>query len=375
MLVEFQNIGFLFTGQTVTVAFWRSQEQLYLFYPHPVNENRTHDLENDINNLARLFQCDIFPALASLLLSNAALDGSVNRAVVWRYEDRHSGAGQDREEMNRKKWCCGEGAYNVTRLPPLSAPFYSDRHFLNRSRAYNDLFSFCSLEISGGNRHPSGLSFFNIEGRMYHQVYSLDAPGQRFATKVGDDVQFVNRCSLYIDDGEERRIIAMGNEPSVHVHLEFQVTSRATHGNVLGDRNRGADEPVIESRRLTVWKVKTGRPSTIDLFCPLMEPFQYPLLYPHALWVGKLAFLITTGKSFRSTTTRVVSSCPAWQVEMFARYEEERLRFIKSSQSRSSVQNAMRIGQLNEILDAQRNAPAGRQIGEDITRDEIVQGF
>ncbi|KAG8275864.1 hypothetical protein J6590_076766 [Homalodisca vitripennis] len=215
--------------------------------------------------------------------------------------------------MNRKNWCCGEGAYNVTRLPPLSAPFYSDRHFLNRSRAYNDLFSFCSLEISGGNRHPSGLSFFKIEGRMYHQVYSLDAPGQRFATKVGDDVQFVNRCSLYIDTAN-----SAGSLP--------WVTSRATHGNVLGDRNRGVevhavlstDEPVIESRRLTVWKVKTGRPSTIDLFCPLMEPFQYPLLYPHALWAGKLAFLITTGKSFRSTTTRVVSSCPVLAFHILA---------------------------------------------------------
>ncbi|KAG8314769.1 hypothetical protein J6590_085178 [Homalodisca vitripennis] len=238
MAVESQNIGFLFTGQTVTVAFWRSQEQLYLFDPHPVNENRTHDLENDINNLARLFQCDTFPALASLLLSNAAPDGSVrqfwktqenngrpkilkttreeqvreakkrysqqnpetnrdavrrytekhpevNRAAVRRYEDRHAGAGQDRvqvfrlmkpkisefrhlpnslarnivaqgpmahwsgkllcdinayklkktclfeddifvcshcearlfeEEKDRKKWCCGEGAYNCTIL-------------------------------------------------------------------------------------------------------------------------------------------------------------------------------------------------------------------------------------------------------------------
>ncbi|KAG8250173.1 hypothetical protein J6590_107329, partial [Homalodisca vitripennis] len=40
MAEDFENIGFLFTGQTVTVAFWRSQEQLYLFDPHPVNENR-----------------------------------------------------------------------------------------------------------------------------------------------------------------------------------------------------------------------------------------------------------------------------------------------------------------------------------------------
>ncbi|KAG8290349.1 hypothetical protein J6590_084252 [Homalodisca vitripennis] len=102
-------------------------------------------------------------------------------------------------------------------------------------------------------------------------------PRQRFATKVGD-VQFVNRCRLYINDGEERRNIAtianylysinpfigdflrLGNEPSVNAHLEFQVTSRATHGNVLGDRNRGVevhavlntDEAVTEPRRLAV---------------------------------------------------------------------------------------------------------------------------
>ncbi|KAG8269415.1 hypothetical protein J6590_107858, partial [Homalodisca vitripennis] len=35
MAENVQNIDFLFTGQTVTVAFWRSQDQLYLFDPHP----------------------------------------------------------------------------------------------------------------------------------------------------------------------------------------------------------------------------------------------------------------------------------------------------------------------------------------------------
>ncbi|KAG8315911.1 hypothetical protein J6590_062635 [Homalodisca vitripennis] len=88
MAVELQNIGFLFAGQTVTV---RSQEQLHLFDPHPVNENRTHDLANDINKLARLFQCDTFPALASLLLLfNAALDGSVRQYSITRLTFRSS---------------------------------------------------------------------------------------------------------------------------------------------------------------------------------------------------------------------------------------------------------------------------------------------
>ncbi|KAG8308527.1 hypothetical protein J6590_107824 [Homalodisca vitripennis] len=43
---NFENTGFLFTGQTVTVAFWRSHEQPHLFDPHPVNEERIYDLAN-----------------------------------------------------------------------------------------------------------------------------------------------------------------------------------------------------------------------------------------------------------------------------------------------------------------------------------------
>ncbi|KAG8250388.1 hypothetical protein J6590_102893 [Homalodisca vitripennis] len=84
MAEDLENTGFLFTGQTVTVAFWRSQGQLYLFDPHPVNEDRVYDLADDQNNLARLFQCENYSALAALLLSNAALDGSVRQFSVTR---------------------------------------------------------------------------------------------------------------------------------------------------------------------------------------------------------------------------------------------------------------------------------------------------
>ncbi|KAG8319017.1 hypothetical protein J6590_100315 [Homalodisca vitripennis] len=84
MADDLENIGFLFTGQTVTVAFWRSQEELYLFDPHPVNEDRVYDLADDNNNLARLFQCVNYSGLATLLLSNAAMDGSVRQFTVTR---------------------------------------------------------------------------------------------------------------------------------------------------------------------------------------------------------------------------------------------------------------------------------------------------
>ncbi|XP_054290778.1 uncharacterized protein LOC129005795 [Macrosteles quadrilineatus] len=318
------------------------------------------------------------------------------------------------EEKNRKQWCCGEGAFNVLDLPPLQERFYSDRLFLERARAYNDLFAFCALEVSGGYRHPSGLSFFKIEGRMYHQVYNLDAPGQKFTTRSGN-VQFVNRSRLYIDDGEERRNIAMGrsldaeiidgiadflsrenpyiehyrrlsNEPSVTAHLDFEVTSRSTHGPVLGDRQTGVevhavlsnDENDTEPRRLTIWKSGSDRPTFIDLLHPLMEPFQYPLLYPQGTvgWhVGRLDNKGAKLTQFKYSRCLLLSEprfshlgrlSQAWQVEMFARYEEQKLRYIKFTQLKNT-DSALRVGPVDEIRNAQ-------QVLNDIARDETVQG-
>lgn len=67
--------GFLLTGQTVTVAFWRCKEHIYLFNSHAVNEERRYDFLNENNNLVQLFLYDGYFSLASLLLRNAAMDG------------------------------------------------------------------------------------------------------------------------------------------------------------------------------------------------------------------------------------------------------------------------------------------------------------
>lgn len=50
--------GFLFTGQLVTVAFWRCQGLLFMFDSHAANEMRQYDLLDSKNNVARLFRCD-----------------------------------------------------------------------------------------------------------------------------------------------------------------------------------------------------------------------------------------------------------------------------------------------------------------------------
>ncbi|KAG8284961.1 hypothetical protein J6590_091296 [Homalodisca vitripennis] len=129
---------------------------------------------------------------------------------------------------------------------------YSNRRFLDRARAYNDLFA---LEISGGQvaSHSS-----KSKGGC---ITRCTAPGQR---QRGIEVHAVLSC----------------------------------------------DEAVTDPRRLTDWKVGTGRPSSIDLFSPLMEPFQYPLLYPQGTLGWLIGVLDDNGKNFLNITIHVVSCSP-----------------------------------------------------------------
>ncbi|XP_054266859.1 uncharacterized protein LOC128989030 [Macrosteles quadrilineatus] len=257
---------------------------------------------------------------------------------------------------------------------------------------------------------------------MYHHVYNLDAPGQKFTTKAGD-VQFVNRSRLYIDDGEERLNIAsgrsldadlissiseflnhnnpyvihyrrLGSEPAVNARLDFEITNRATHGPALGDRQAGVevhavlstDETVYEPRKLSIWKVGSARPSSINLFSPLMEPFQYPLLYPDGTlgWhIGRLDNFHHKLSQYNYSRCLLLSDprfshlgrlSQAWQVEMYARYEEEKLNFIKFKQTRSN-ENAMRTGPLDELETALRvDSHTSGQVLRDIVNDETIQG-
>lgn len=119
------------------------------------------------------------------------------------------------EESHTGLWCCGQGAYNVQDLPSLDADFYEHPGFLERARAYNDMNALCAMGISGGYRHPSGLSYLKIEGRMYHKIYNLDARGQSFRYNNLD--RYINHCRLYIDDGEERLALAEGRGLKVSV--------------------------------------------------------------------------------------------------------------------------------------------------------------
>lgn len=82
MVGDSLNDGYLFTGQTVTVAFWRCQENLYLFDSHAVNQERRFDFTDENNNLARVFRCDGYFALAGLLLQNSAMDGVSRQFTV-----------------------------------------------------------------------------------------------------------------------------------------------------------------------------------------------------------------------------------------------------------------------------------------------------
>ncbi|KAG8280172.1 hypothetical protein J6590_087621 [Homalodisca vitripennis] len=212
--------------------------------------------------------------------------------------------------------------------------------------------------------------------RMYRHVYSLDDPIQRFGTASGE-VQFVNRCRQCI---EERKIKAMrrslnaditdaitnhlysfnphvrefrqvSNQPSFNAHHSFQLTSGLKCTLCLG----------LTTQLLSpVWKVGAGRQSTIDLCRLLMESFQYPLAYQRGTLSWYIGMVDNNGKNSRYNYARCLllsdyrfsrlgRLSQAWQVEMFARLEEERK------------------------LNAQLNGLAGRQIKYYIAGDETVQ--
>ncbi|KAE8742021.1 hypothetical protein FOCC_FOCC012437 [Frankliniella occidentalis] len=296
----------------------------------------------------------------------------------------YCGAHLFEEEPKTALWCCGKGAYNVLNLPPLQADFYTNPDFRQRARAYNDLLALCALNVSGGIRHPrDGLAFFKIEGRMYHKIYSLNHRGQH--TNYINVSRYVNNCRLYLDDGAERRELAKGRNlkpviidqaksfllannpflvqfrllsdaPAEDARLDFQVTTRATHGPVLGDNKPGLEvHAVIRNgetlagapRSLTVWERADRYPTTINSFDPLMEPFQYPLLYPngtpgwHFTRVDKKNKKLSQLNYARCLLlseprfTELGRLSQAWQVEMQARIEEERLQYIARCQQKT----------------------------------------
>uniref|UniRef100_A0A8D8VRR9 ATP-dependent DNA helicase n=1 Tax=Cacopsylla melanoneura TaxID=428564 RepID=A0A8D8VRR9_9HEMI len=334
------------------------------------------------------------------------------------YRCVHCGARLFEEERGRKKWCCGEGLYNVLDLSSLEAPFYQNQQFLQRARAYNDLFAFSARILQGTNLTPqTGVAFYKIDGRMHYQIHHLNAPGRSVWLGPSRQAKLVNQSRLYLDDGEERRELALGrgldedlvNEitefvtetnpyvsqlkvlgqaESIHARLEFELTTRSTHGARLGDRNTGievhavlsTEEAVCAPSQLAIWREGSDRPSTVGLFSPLMEPFQYPLLYPQGTpgWCierlnnqGRKMSQLSYYKCLLLSEPRFSSLgrlSQAWQVEMFARYEEEQLNFIRGAQEKSN-NTGVRIGPLDELLNAREQG-----ILRDVAQDETVRG-
>ncbi|KAJ1519104.1 hypothetical protein ONE63_011345 [Megalurothrips usitatus] len=114
-----------------------------------------------------------------------------------------------------------------------------------------------------------------------------------------------------------------------------------------------------------------------------MEPFQYPLLYPQVTLGRQVGRLDYTGNklSLHNYARCLLLSEPrfselgrlsqAWEVEMFARYEEK-LLYISNCQEGGG----MRVGPQDEVADAVRNPPqqVRRDVAQDLARDETVQG-
>lgn len=289
------------------------------------------------------------------------------------------------EEVSRKKWCCSGGAYVVPNLPKLRTDFYNSPHFLKHSRSFDNLFVLSALGVSHGFHHSAqGIYFLKIQGRTYHRVCDL-------AYK-----DTTNPCRMYIHDGEEKMQLSnerklqpniieaindywlennplihllrkLSGEPSDDAHLIFESTTRRTHGPIPGDAPRSTEIAAIIStereqfnpRQIVIWKVGAAKPHTVDLFHPLYESLQYPLLYPQGTPGWHIGLTDNTGKKFSQVKyyrrlllneprfSQLVKSYEEWLVDVYCRVKEERLRFIFNMQRKTAGE--LRTAPFNEL--------------------------
>ncbi|KAE8739270.1 hypothetical protein FOCC_FOCC015230, partial [Frankliniella occidentalis] len=305
------------------------------------------------------------------------------------------------EEYDRKAWCCKGGAFNVQKdIPPLDADFYSSPAFLRNPRLFNDAYAFSALVIPQGFHHPRvGLSFIKIQGRVYHRVFDINWHGP-----------YPNHSAMYVDDGQSRMenfiephslnpLVAisicdylnthnpliplfrqLGAAESENARLVFENTTRQRDGPLLEQRTSRevaalicTDPATYNPRKLTIWKREENSfPQSIDTFHPLLEPFQYPLLYPHGTpgWhINRLDNYGNKLSQFDYTRCLLLSQprfsqfgrlSETWLVDMYARYEEEKLNFIFHSQRDGARTGGLRSAPLDEVRAAAeiRNSPA-----------------
>jgi hypothetical protein len=308
---------------------------------------------------------------------------------IFRCANERCGCPFFEEERGRKKWCCGEGAYSVIDLPPLTSDFYDHPHFLQHPRRYNDLFAMCALRLSGSWIHPrTGVTFIKMQGRMYHQMHDLsytgpgrndsclliDDPAERsaFAENLRLNEVVVNAVAQHLNEVNPYVPLfkRLSNEPAHQARLVFQAKKRACDpANMLGyvpqtevtAYMQTGDEP-YQRRTVVVWRVGQARAHFLDRFSPLLEPFQYPLLYDQGTtgWfdgmvdnngaaltpLRYLRWLLLSKPRF-SDFERLSET---WLVDMYSRVEEKRLEYLEHCQRQH--QGAMRIAPLSELQGA-----------------------
>nr|XP_034839968.1 uncharacterized protein LOC117996075 [Maniola hyperantus] len=276
--------------------------------------------------------------------------------------------------------------------------FYSHTSFLNKPRAYNNLFAFSALGVSHGYQQPNtGITFLKIQGRVYHRVFDLgysdsanpigmyvhdnNETRERQVQNLNLDMQvirsitnFMHNVNPYIECFKR-----LNRETSENAHIIFEQTSRCSHGNILGDLPLGREVAAIirtEVEQFTphciaIWKEGHRSPHTVDILHPCFEGFQYPLLYPYGnpgWYPNKLdnkGSKLTQLKYIRclllseSRFSEFNRLSEEWIIDMFNRISDERLRYISNMQTKNS-DSAVRSAPLHEI--------------EALNNDETIQG-
>jgi hypothetical protein len=252
-------------------------------------------------------------------------------------------------------WCCRQGKYKRTPLPPYPAYFSAElerfpEKYSALSRRLNTLFAFTAMGTTGEFLHLPAPSNVVVTGRTYHRILHLDSgehslrwflydEGARSTAAGRERIpahmlsaarQLMEQESQYLH--EIRRAITMAEDGPLAVQLDQPVA-----GGEVAAIIDAQNLQTIAPRKVVFFRQVDRQPSFISIFSHMYEPLQYPMLFPQGTpgWSPENPQGLTQIQWYRYnliSETRFLQlgrlACE-YCVDMYSRVEEERLNYLR----------------------------------------------
>ncbi|CAG9860880.1 unnamed protein product [Phyllotreta striolata] len=209
---------------------------------------------------------------------------------------------------------------------------------------------------------------------------------------------------MYIDDGDARRLEAakfnylknsilkeitcflervnpfikdfrrLALEPSEKAHLVFECTTRRRAGPILGEQPQSTEVAAVISlidepndpRQICIWKNGEGK-RQLNVFHPIMEPFQYPLLYPR----GELGWTINMKDNQGGKLSQLkYIRCLLLSQERFTAFNKLSETWCQQNPTTA----AMRMATAAEVIDANELNKQRQEVRQNAQDDETIRG-